>query len=189
MDEKEATGASASLSSTADTPDSPSPSSSVSSSADDAHTRIVDEMLHCIDVAADFESGLTRNANGSPTREGVPFQAKGRRTWVAVKMTALLPDADALRALSARIVASRKATPSPETLVPFPGSPRIEDLDVVSSPLTAPTDGLPPLTPEQIRDIRELYANLHRICKRASEKGVKIIMDAEYRWASTSIKG
>lgn len=181
MDEKEATGASASLSSTVNTPNSPSPSSP---SADDAYTRIVDEMLHCIDVAADFEDGLSKNAgvaDNSSTHQSVPVNAKGRRTWVAVKMTALLPDANALRALSSHIVASRKTLPSPESLVPFPGSPRIGDLDIISSPLTATPNNLPPLTPDQIRDIRDLYANLHKICERANEKGVKVIMDAEYR--------
>ncbi|KAF8907642.1 FAD-linked oxidoreductase-like protein [Gymnopilus junonius] len=189
VDEKEATGASTSLSSTDTIPNSPPPSS-VSPSADGAYTRIVDEMVHCIDVAADFEDGLSKNsgvADNSFTHETVPVNAKGRRTWVAVKMTALLPDANALRALSARIVASRKALPSPEALVPFPGSPRIEDLGIISSPLTTNPNNLPPLTPEQIRDIRELYANLHRICKRASERGVKIIMDAEYSWYQPAI--
>jgi proline dehydrogenase len=37
------------------------------------HKAIVDEMLRCIDVAADFENGITAKQTG-------------RRTWVAVKI-------------------------------------------------------------------------------------------------------
>jgi proline dehydrogenase len=38
------------------------------------HKRIVDEMIRCIDVAADFEDGIADKFRG------------GRRTWVAVKI-------------------------------------------------------------------------------------------------------
>lgn len=36
------------------------------------HKRIVQEMIRCIDVAADFEDGYSKD--------------KGRRTWVALKL-------------------------------------------------------------------------------------------------------
>ena len=41
------------------------------------HKRIADEMIRCIDVAADFEDGIPNTTAG------------GRRTWVAIKMVSL----------------------------------------------------------------------------------------------------
>lgn len=104
---------------------------------------------------------------------------QGRRTWVAIKMTALLPDAHALIALSSSITQSR--TLAKDVAVPFPGSARIEDLDVILK--TRPTGSHSALTPAEIAGVRELYDNLVRICTHAQERGVKIIVDAEYRYA------
>ena len=129
------------------------------------HKRIVDETLHCIDAAADLEEELKSKSSS----------VKGKRTWVAVKMTALLPDASALLALSSFIVESRKDHAAIH--VPFPGSPRIEDLDVI---LKTPSMGQ--LTPAQVLGVRELYNDLVRICTHARERGIKIIVDAEYRY-------
>ncbi|KAF8168453.1 FAD-linked oxidoreductase-like protein [Crassisporium funariophilum] len=149
------------------------------------HKRIVDEMLHCIDVAADFEAGLAAKQTSLSTSALGPG---GRRTWVAVKMTALLPDAHALIALSSHIVNSRKHTQSVKSAndmsaIPFPGSARIEDLDIVLKAPAAETL----LTPEQITDLRGLHGDLLRICTRAKEKGVKVIVDAEYSWYQPAI--
>lgn len=44
------------------------------------HKQAVEEMIRCIDVAADFEDGLRAGA-GIPTKK-----VKGRRTWVAIKL-------------------------------------------------------------------------------------------------------
>jgi proline dehydrogenase len=195
VDESEATGASISPSSTTDTPGSltnPLPLNPADNKP--PHKRIVDEMLHCIDVAADFEVGLeTKNAH-SPVRqdvavsEGAIWSATSRRTWVAVKMTALLPSSHALIAWSSHITASRKSLPPStiEATVPFPGTARIEDMDVIlRSPAPNSSSSLstshPPLTHTQIYHIRELYTDLVRICTHAKEKGVKVIVDAEYR--------
>jgi proline dehydrogenase len=171
VDENEAAGASISLASVDDTPGSPPQISA----ADDPlpYEHIVDETLHCIDVAADFEDGLANKSPGSTHH--------GRRTWVAVKVTALLPDAHALHALSSHIVASRKALPKSlkEATVPFPGSARIEDLDIILRDSSS-ADRLP-LSPADIQHVKKLYADLSRICAHAREKGVKIIVDAEYR--------
>ncbi|THV05219.1 FAD-linked oxidoreductase [Dendrothele bispora CBS 962.96] len=131
------------------------------------YRRIVNEMIHSIDVAADFEDEIAGNA------------LIGRRTWVAVKMTALLPDAQSLVNLSSHVIATRKP-PS----IPFPGCPRPTDLEVLYR------DSLPtscPLTPEDVVSLRELHANLRRICTRAKERGVKIILDAEYSWYQPAI--
>lgn len=134
------------------------------------HKRIVDEMLHSIDVAADLEEEFMSK---SPS-------VRGKRTWVAIKMTALLPDAGALLALSSLIVESRKdhRTPVKYAAVPFPGSARKEDLDVILK--TPPSIGH--LTPAEVSGVRELYDDLVRICTRARERGIKIIIDAEYRY-------
>ena len=126
------------------------------------HKRIVDETLHSIDLAADLEEELKSR---SPL-------IKGKGTWVSVKMSAMLPDVSALAAVSSFIVQSR-----PPSAIPFPGSPRIEDLDVI---LNTPSTGH--LTPSQISGLRELYSDLVRICTRARERGIKITIDAEYRY-------
>ncbi|PPQ68478.1 hypothetical protein CVT25_008404 [Psilocybe cyanescens] len=214
VDENEATGASFSSSSSAERVDSPTPSSvphhagSVLQldSNDAPHKRIVDEMLHCIDVAADFEAGVydegNGNGNGNRNNDIEPSSTTttkgGKRTWVAVKMTALLPDAHALIALSSHIVDSKKTLSSvhPEGAVPFPGAARMEDLDVLAPSQSSPLPPVqvnfnpartPGMTSAQIRDVRELYADLRRICVRARERGVKVIVDAEYSWYQPAI--
>lgn len=188
MDENEATGASISPPPTDGTHNSSNHSSRLAGDTDKnvntpipPYKRIVDEMLHCIDVAADFEEGLVFKPSDS-------LSVKGRRTWVAIKMTALLPDAHALIALSSSIVASRKdprTAAKEEAAIPFPGSARIEDLDII---LKTPSNGHSTLTPAQISGVRELYNNLVRICTRAQERGIKIIVDSEYRYLVLKIK-
>jgi proline dehydrogenase len=131
-------------------------------------------MLHSIDVAADLEEELMSKSKSHPS-------VKGKRTWVAIKMTALLPDARALIALSSFIVESRKKdhrSPAKHAAIPFPGSPRIEDLDVI---LKMPS-AIGQLTPAQVSGVWELYDDLVRICTYARERGIKVIVDAEYRY-------
>ena len=112
---------------------------------------------------------------------------KDKRTWVAIKTTALLPDARALLALSSSIVESRKdpRTHAKHAAIPFPGSPKIEDLDVILKPSS--TDQLTVLTPAQISGVRELYDNLVKICTRAQERGIKIIIDSECRYVDLQL--
>jgi proline dehydrogenase len=45
------------------------------------HKRIVEEMIHCIDVAADFED---------QRQSKVGERVLGRRTWVALKLVSIL---------------------------------------------------------------------------------------------------
>ncbi|KAH9487282.1 Proline dehydrogenase 1, mitochondrial [Psilocybe cubensis] len=209
VDENEATGASIS-SSSAETVDLPT-TSFASSSVGQQHAgpgsesipkappykRIVDEMIHCIDVAANFEDGVYDRSNGV---HGWKETNRGKRTWVAVKMTALLPDAHALIALSSHIVASKSRSKSkflgsslPEDAIPFPGAAKIEDLGVLSLASPAPISGdddaarAPVISASQIRELRELYSNLRRICIKAQERGVKVIVDAEYSWYQPAI--
>ncbi|KAK0232101.1 FAD-linked oxidoreductase-like protein [Armillaria nabsnona] len=127
------------------------------------HKRIVNEMVHCINVAADFEDGIVAGATA------------GRRTWVAIKLSALLPDANALLHYSTALLASR-----PKSSVPFPGCPHTSDLDILYAPIGSIKSDL---TEDDIKSLRELHGDLNRICKRAKERGVKIIIDAEYRHA------
>jgi proline dehydrogenase len=131
----------------------------------------------------------------------------GRRTWVAVKLTAMLPNAHALISFSKCITLTRERMQStrsasieptsdhqgyerlhsisqgrhsvPVELIPFPGSPIPSDMDLILSS-TEFGDGSC-LTAEDIRDLRALYNDLVSICTRAQERGVKLILDAEYR--------
>lgn len=177
VDQKEATGASISSPSTDNTANSfsspdPSPADNLF-----PYERILKEILHCIDVAADFEEGIASK---------LPHDSEphGGRTWVAVKFTALVPDAHALIALSSRITESRKSLPksSKHAVVPFPGSARIDDLDIILHPSKPKSsDDRIPLAPADIQQIQRLYADLSKICAHAREKGIKIIVDAEYR--------
>ncbi|CCM03712.1 uncharacterized protein FIBRA_05858 [Fibroporia radiculosa] len=135
------------------------------------HKQIITETLHCIDVAADFENKYSSH-HGSDMR--------GRKTWVAVKMSAMLPRTEALVHFSKYLVSTRpKSSPS----VAFPGRPLSSDFDVLSS--RSATNSF--LTDSDIADLRELRDDLREICKRAREHGVKIIVDAEYSWYQPAI--
>ncbi|KAI0038960.1 FAD-linked oxidoreductase [Auriscalpium vulgare] len=135
------------------------------------HKRIVQEMLRSIDVAADFEDQYAPAAGASA----------GRRTWVAIKLSALLPDAEALRHFSAHLL---QFPPYHSPSVPFPGSPQRTDLDVLASGKTAHGS---PLMPQDLVDLKDLYADLRRICMRAKERNVRVIIDAEYTWYQPAI--
>ncbi|KAF7340317.1 Proline dehydrogenase [Mycena venus] len=138
-------------------------SGSGSSGDKSPHKAIVDEMVHCIDVAADFEDSLGAKQTG-------------RRTWVAVKITALVPDASALIRLSRHIISTRPPTSSPHVV--FPGNPTSSDLDVLYAGTATPGA----LSPSDLAMLRDLHADLTRICARAQARGVRIIIDAEYSW-------
>ncbi|KAI0358839.1 FAD-linked oxidoreductase [Trametes cingulata] len=85
------------------------------------HKQVVQETLHCIDVAAGFED---RHAKST----------MGRRTWVAIKLSAMVPDAEILRRFSKYLVDHRPPMNPP---VAFPGCPLPTDLDVLSAPARA----------------------------------------------------
>ncbi|KAJ3921457.1 FAD-linked oxidoreductase [Lentinula edodes] len=136
--------------------------------AQPVHKRCVDEMVRSIDVAADFEDSIV----GQHARSG-------RRTWVAIKLTALLPDAQSLIALSSHILATR---PQHEPSIPFPGCPRPTDLNVLNTNADSKF-----LSEKDIASLRELYSDLRRISLRAQERGVKLLIDAEYSWYQPAI--
>ncbi|KAG8220728.1 FAD-linked oxidoreductase [Butyriboletus roseoflavus] len=127
-------------------------------------------MIRSIDVAADFEDEFG-------TRE-----VAGRRTWVAVKLTALLPNADALRNLSLHLTRTRPALSPP---VPYPGTPESSDLTILHDRL--PEHPPAPLTAQDVEDLKELCHDLNKICTRAKDRNVRIILDAEHSWYQPAI--
>lgn len=98
--------------------------------------------------------------------------------------------------------------------MPFPGSPAPNDLDVLYPPddpkgaykrldnagadiipngISSATDVVTSpsnlsLSPKDISSLRELYADLERICDRAQDRGVKVIVDAEYRYVQALLR-
>ncbi|KAF9218385.1 FAD-linked oxidoreductase [Gyrodon lividus] len=132
------------------------------------HKRIVAEMIRSIDVAADFEDKLGTHG------------VMGRRTWVAVKLTALLPNARALRNLSLHLMRTRPALSPP---VPFPGTPESADLAVLYTRIPEGST----LTIEDVEDLKELYNDLNSICTRAKERRVRVLLDAEHSWYQPAI--
>ncbi|TRM59231.1 FAD-linked oxidoreductase-like protein [Schizophyllum amplum] len=159
------------------------------------HAQIVNEMVHSIDVAADFEDALPSDA----FVQGSKPAPTSRKTWVAVKLTALLPDAHALHRLSSHILAARKTyrdSVKPKLAeVEFPGAPHDNDLDAVlgkDAVIKGKEGAIPaklpaPLTQADALALAQLYSDLCRICARAQERGVRIIIDAEYSWYEPAI--
>ncbi|KAI6139212.1 FAD-linked oxidoreductase-like protein [Pisolithus tinctorius] len=142
-----------------------------SNSEQPIHKRIVEEIIHSIDTVGDFEDRLA-NESG----------IEGRGTWIAVKLTALLPRAESLRNFSMHLVHTR---PEPPDSVPFPGTPSSSDLAILDRQSRSHPKS--PLMEEDVRDLQELYANLRRICLRAKERRIKIVIDAEYTWYQPAI--
>ncbi|THU86961.1 hypothetical protein K435DRAFT_357599 [Dendrothele bispora CBS 962.96] len=84
--------------------ENPNAENSTSQTSDNApHKRVVEEMLRAIDVAGDFEDSVS----GKYVLDGSNDAPVGRRTWVAVKLTALLPSTKPLHHLSAYLLATR----------------------------------------------------------------------------------
>ncbi|KAI0825333.1 FAD-linked oxidoreductase [Trametes gibbosa] len=104
----------------------------------------------------------------------------GRRTWVAIKLSAMVPDAESLRRFSKYLVDNRVQTIPP---VAFPGCPLPTDLDVLAVPSKATTT----LTEADVTALVELRQDLVIICTRAKERGVRLIFDAEYSWYEPAI--
>ncbi|KAI0089884.1 FAD-linked oxidoreductase-like protein [Irpex rosettiformis] len=132
------------------------------------HQQIIQEMIHSVDVAADFED-----------KHRIGKSLKGRRTWVAVKLTALVPNHHVLTKLSKYLVQNRSPIP-----VAFPGAPRPNDLAVLDD---YPQSAHDILSSDDIAILKELRAGLEAICQRASERNVRIIIDAEHTWYQPAI--
>ncbi|KAG9084581.1 hypothetical protein FRC06_003989, partial [Ceratobasidium sp. 370] len=124
----------------------------------------VEEILASVNFAGDFED----------------TQAGGRKTWVAVKLTALLPSPDSLKRMSTFLLASR-----PKDNVSYPGTPGSTDLLVLQD--SESTRSFNGLTEDDVKALRELYRDLREICVRAKERGVRITVDAEHTWYQPGI--
>ena len=70
------------------------------------------------------------------------------------------------------------------TSVPFPGTPATSDLDVLYNGSLGPDIAL---TPQDVADLKALHSDLNEICQRASERGVRIIIDAEHRCVPAAV--
>ncbi|KAI0761175.1 FAD-linked oxidoreductase-like protein [Trametes elegans] len=130
------------------------------------HKQVVFDALHCVDVAADFEDRHTMGVSG-------------RRTWVAIKLSAMVSNAETLRRFSEHLIKTRPQTSPP---VAFPGCPLPSDLDVLST--SGKTDQL---TDADVAALRELREDLAVICTRAKARNVRLIFDAEYSWYEPAI--
>lgn len=133
------------------------------------HKRVVEEMIRSINASADFEDG----------RDAIRSGHIGRRTWVAVKLTAMLPNAQSLLNLSTYLTHTRAPLERP---VLFPGTPSPSDLSILHS--FTPTGAL---TESDIHDLKQLYNDLVQICTRAEERGVRVFIDAEHSWYQPAI--
>ncbi|KIL62170.1 hypothetical protein M378DRAFT_187387 [Amanita muscaria Koide BX008] len=129
-----------------------------------SYKRFVDEIIRSIDAAADVEDTL-RTSN--------------RRSWVAIKLTALVP-AHALLNYSKHLVHMRQSGNSQS--VPFPGCPTSSDLEILHTKQQSPF-----LSQEDINSIKDLHTELERVCTHAQQRGVKVIIDAEYSWYQPAI--
>ncbi|KAG6327796.1 hypothetical protein ID866_11292 [Astraeus odoratus] len=135
------------------------------------HKRTVEEIIRGIDAAADFEDHLAAKSVD-----------QGRSTCFAVKLSALLPRAESLRNLSLHLVRTR---PIPLEPIPFPGTPSSTDLAVLNR--SSRYHGVFPLSEEDIKDLKELYDDLKRICMRAKERRIRVMIDAEHSWYQPAI--
>jgi proline dehydrogenase len=86
----------------------------------------------------------------------------------------MLPDANPLIRLSSKVLEIR-----PSTLIPvsFPGCAHSTHLDVLYNT----TKGPDTLTEDDISSLCQLHADMVHICTHAQEKGVRVVIDAEYR--------
>ena len=91
-----------------------------------------------------------------------------------IVQSALLPDSQAFARLSQQLVQSRSTSS-----IPFPGCPTARDLDILTAP-----DKSPFLSSADRAALLNLRADLFRVCKRAKERQVKVLIDAEYRFAN-----
>jgi len=67
----------------------------------------------------------------------------------------------------------------PPSSIPFPGTPTLEDLDILAASEDSPT-----LSSTDRIALRNLWADLSMICQRAKERQVKVVIDAEYRFVN-----
>ncbi|KAL5535007.1 PUT1_2 [Sanghuangporus sanghuang] len=157
-----------------------SSASADSSSKKLVNTEVIKEFTKCIDTAGDFEDSWRAKMGKGETGA----ELGGRKTFVAMKLTALIPNANTLLNFSKHLTRTRsKSSPN----VPFPGAPRPTDLDILSvDPFDLPPTC--PLTKEDLESLNALKEELFKLCRRAKERGVSVCIDAEYSWYQPAIE-
>ena len=106
-------------------------------------------ILHSIDIAADFDN--------TPS------------TWVAIKLSTLLPDPSSLRLLSSSIIIHQnKLHP---TQIPFPYAPNTHHIPLI----------------QHLLSLQSLLSNLRAICSHAKSRNIKLTIDAEESWFQPAI--
>lgn len=134
------------------------------------HKVHIGEIKRSIDAAAEFEA------------HNVTAGLSPGKTWTAIKLTALLPDAGSIERYSRYM--SNTRTEMCLRDIPFPYSPQTEDLDVLSA-RSPPA----PMTQEDLESIKDLYGELRSLCSRACDKDVTLVFDAEHTWYATNFGG
>ncbi|PWN53120.1 FAD-linked oxidoreductase [Violaceomyces palustris] len=154
----------------------------LSSRSSAIHRPIVDELLHCIDVAAHFtnlprthgakdESEMTMLAN-RPDRSG--------STFLAIKLSGILHDCSVLERASAAIVPREwfSSPPSPLPPLSINGHGPCGGLAI---PVAA-------LTQKDVVALKQLWEALREMAIRARKHGnVRLVIDAEYSWYQPAI--
>jgi proline dehydrogenase len=98
----------------------------------------------------------------------------------------MLPNAQALVNFSRHLTKNRPNAGS----IPFPGCPHSSDLNILEKRTSTRQLDVIVSTPSDndlfsagdINELRELKEDLHRICRHAKKRGVRVIVDAEHRF-------
>ncbi|EPQ32008.1 uncharacterized protein PFL1_00206 [Pseudozyma flocculosa PF-1] len=146
------------------------------------HRPFVDELLHSVDVAADF-SALPSTFGAADEAEAKQLAARPDRsgsTFVAIKLSGLLYDSSVLERASAAIVPREWFSSPPE-----PSPPASIN---ASGPCGALAIPVAALKPEDVEALKELWQALREVALRAQKHGnVRIAVDAEYSWYQPAI--
>ena len=135
----------------------------------DSSQRALESILHSIDIAGEFEESLPTSSSAPPTTG----------TWVAIKLSTLLPDPSALWVLSDWIVHQHIDTEF-QLQIPFPGAPAAQDLQLF---LHSNDHNIA----QHIQSLRNLHLHLRKICTRARDRGIRLAIDAEETWFQPAI--
>ena len=135
----------------------------------DSSQHALESILHSIDIAGEFEESLSTSSSAPPTTG----------TWVAIKLSTLLPDPSALWVLSDWIVHQHIDTEF-QLQIPFPGAPAAQDLQLF---LHSNDHNIA----QHIQSLRNLHIHLRKICTRARDRGIRLAIDAEETWFQPAI--
>ncbi|KAN0066465.1 proline dehydrogenase [Thecaphora frezii] len=162
--------------------DSAQGSSSALPSQAAIHRPFVDELIHSVDVAAEF-TALPSTFGAANEEEAKQLAARPDRsgsTFVAIKLSGLLYDSSVLERASAAIVPREWFSSPPE-----PAPPAAIN---ASGPCGALAIPIAALKPKDVEALKELWQALREVALRAQKHGnVRIVVDAEYSWYQPAI--